>query len=162
MFLDPDDWYEPETLEKLYNQIEKYDNDLVFFGMYLYDDDKKQRKITYKRLKPFENVADKNTIILSELKEPFIVTCEATYKIYKKDFIIKNDIKFSDVRIAEDILFSVKSLCLAKTVSVLDEPFYNYRKHFSTTKQYQDKCLYDDLREESLLMNVLKMHILIY
>lgn len=37
MFLDPDDWYEPETLEKLYNQIEKYDNDLVFFGMYLYD-----------------------------------------------------------------------------------------------------------------------------
>ncbi len=48
-------------------------------------------------------------------------------KIYKRNFINRHDIKFSNAKLAEDHMFTFKSKILAGKILFIDKPFYNYR-----------------------------------
>ena len=52
--------------------------------------------------------------------------CMAQNKIYKKSFIINNNILFLDGIIHEDELFSFKIACLAKSMFIINDVTYNY------------------------------------
>lgn len=132
MYLDPDDWYELDAFEMAYNQITKYNNDIVFYNFYIYKENTKKRKVGAEYEKCL-NLADQGTNL--NARETFIPCCGCCWaKIYNKDFLIKNDCRFTETRYCEDQPFAVKTTILANSISVLNKPLYNYRKFTSINK----------------------------
>ena len=137
MFLDPDDWYELDACEKAYNQIVKNQNDMVFFNLYV----QKEKRYGYKSrisvlLREFEPVFEEQHINLAELDTIKLSTAWTWCQIYSKDFINKNNVRYSNDRFAEDLHFFIKAWINSKDVSILNEPLYNYRKAKTKTFDY--------------------------
>ena len=116
MFLDPDDEFLPTYCEKMYNCISECDVDLVKCNnidvtnegeLFIYYFDKDVHKKLIKNSdQPLKYVAIWNGI-------------------HKKDFVMKNNIKFPDY-FGEDIYFSVKEfLCMDKMIYLND--YFGYR-----------------------------------
>ena len=84
-------------------------------------------------------------------------------KLYKREIIIKNNVKFVSTKEkgTEDLLFNISYLEHSKTVYVLDLPLYHYRKdNFSSlTSSYKDKLFTD---WQKLLPNTLEVTFLFY
>ena len=133
MFLDSDDWLELDACEQLYNQITQNNNDFVYFNMFDYLNEQKIKKVINYKLKPFNKVFNEKDIKLYELTTPFISGAEPVYKIYKKSFLDKYDIRFSSERFGEDVPFYVKAIVNAESVSILNKPFYIYRKYLQSS-----------------------------
>ncbi len=126
MYLDSDDWLETDAFEKAYNQISKNENDILMFGFYVYKTNG-NKAVNKEKISAFKNVIDCPKINLKELNTNFLVWNVVWSQIYNREFLIKNDIKFSETREAEDQIFIVKAFLCADSVSVLNEPLYNYR-----------------------------------
>ena len=86
-------------------------------------------------------------------------------KIYQKDFIVKNNLKFLDNNIGEDVYFNLIAMFLANKVRILDYVGYNWfynNKSVSNTKQrkfeeidvfkFLNSC-YDELKKRKLIQN---------
>ena len=146
MFLDPDDWYEPEALEKAYNQISKNKNDIVFFTFkdHRFKNNKiVKSKIRYDRLAKFQSVMENNHINLMEFEEDWITASYTWAQIYSRDFLNKNNIRFPEERFTEDIPFFIKSVVCSRDISILNEPIYNSLRKVDTVvydyfKHYED------------------------
>lgn len=159
MFVDADDWLEPNTLEIISNNFKN--EDLFCFSYNRVFD----HKITPRDLK-IEGSFDANFIqrrmvglIGKELSDPSQADSLVTVwgKIYKSDFIKKNNIQFVETKIYgnEDALFNIQYLEFASNSKVLNLPLYNYRKnnYLSYTNLYkpylfqQWKTLYQKISE---------------
>ena len=137
MFLDPDDWYELDACEKVYNQIVKNKNEIVFFNLYM----QKEKTCGYKsticdRLQKFKPFFENQHINLASLDCICFPAVWTVVQIYSREFLNKNNIRYSDERFAEDLHFFVKAWISARDISILDEPLYNYRITNSKTFDY--------------------------
>lgn len=127
MFLDPDDWFELSACEDAYKQISENGNDMVFFNILTHNTPTNDVRIDWARLHPFCAHINNKRIKLSELSSPFMTTGEIWYKIYRTEFLKKNNIRFADVRLGEEEQFTTFAYLLADTVSVLPKCLYNYQ-----------------------------------
>lgn len=127
MFLDPDDWLEPDACEIAYKQISSNNNDVTYFNLKFYNETNCEYTFDYLRLKPFLSKLGKNSFSFEEINIPYMGFGEAVYKIYKKDFLNRNNIRFSENRFGEDIPFYIKTIISTNNVSVIDKPLYVYR-----------------------------------
>lgn len=127
LFLDSDDWIEPNTCEKLFNHAKKLDSDLVLFDVLWHLEKNKINKISY-----FSNKEDIDF-------ENFTFTCDFVKdkmmrgiygviwsKFYKTSFIKENNIQFPSHKIYNDIEFHFKTMLLAEKISYVPRCFYNY------------------------------------
>ena len=149
MFLDPDDWYELNACELCYNQISKNKNDFVIFPHYVYQEETKEIKLIKNRIKPFSDCLDNPNINPHELKNRFLINCYSVCQIYSKEFLNKNNIRYSNHRICEDVQFFVKDILETNNISILQKPLYNYRVRNSSTsfKAERYKELLDTKKE---------------
>lgn len=166
MFVDADDWLEPNALDIIsknfrgedlfcfsYNRV--FENKIVPRNLKIngvYESSFVQRRII--------------GLIGDELRDPSqadsIVT--AWGKIYKTEIIKKNEISFLDTKMigTEDALFNIQYLEFADKVNVLNLPLYNYFKvnNSSLTNLYkpylfqQWKTLYQKISEIILNKNI--------
>lgn len=128
-FIDPDDWIEPTMLEDAYNAAIANNAIVVrFLHRAYFQETKIFNKPHYKNaIKPnaYNSYQDIGQDCLYYSNSP----CN---KIYKREFLISNNILFSDARIAEDQPFSIK-LKLLSPFYYLDKVLYNYRIHNEST-----------------------------
>ena len=117
MYVDSDDTIDLNMCEELYNEINNKNCDVVICGNKVVAEDGKILK--EESAYPFAN-KDNNLINLLFGK------MAVWNKIYKKDLIVNNKILFRSKVWYEDLDFSVKTLLMAKNVSFIDKPFYNY------------------------------------
>ena len=104
MFIDADDvFYNCYSVELLYKKIKDLKLDLVISNI-LYERDKKREKY------------DANFVYMHG-------------KIYRREYLINNDIKFNDTRANEDNGFNNLLLLLGINYDVLDEITYIYREN---------------------------------
>lgn len=62
-------------------------------------------------------------------------------KLYKKDLIIHNDIKFlSEIKFAEDLLFNLEYLKYCSNIYLVDEPYYYYRFNANSLTRVFQTC----------------------
>lgn len=127
MFLDSDDMLVPEACEEAYNQISQNDNDLVIFDICEYIEDTGKKRYSNSKLKLFTKNKNGKSFKLFSIETPFLTGAESWYRIYKREFLNQNNIRFSEEKFCEDIPFSFKSYVLAKSVSILNKPLYIYR-----------------------------------
>ena len=127
MFLDSDDWLELNACEIAYNQISQNNNDFVYFNLKFFYEKTNEYKTDYIRLKPFISKVGMKSFCFENVDKTFMKFGEAVYKIYKKDFLNKYDIRFTSNKFGEDIPFYIKAVINTDNVSVIDTPLYIYR-----------------------------------
>lgn len=124
-FIDADDFIQPNILEKLIETAIKNKLDILHFNAQRVDESGMIKE--YYANFPF------NTKVISgidyyEFDFPFWKRLiEMWCRIYKRDFLIKNNLFFPEGIFFEDATFTLKSILLSRRFQYINEIYYNYR-----------------------------------
>lgn len=133
LFVDPDDWIESNTLEKLYEKFRQTNADIIQFNYKKYNDVSGDSKvIDLKALlkKRFKFDISKNGFYSwKNIKKGclYYLDLQVWNRAYRNEFIKKHGICFAPSKHGEDHLFTIKSLLFSDKIFFLDEILYNYR-----------------------------------
>ena len=126
IFLDSDDIYEKEAFEVLYDAIEKTDSDFVISSHYInLDGDMVKANLIptddeMVSFNPLENQETFDKLSLNHLVAPW-------GKIFKKEFLESNNIRFPEDSLCEDTYFYFKALISSNKITLLPkEHLYVY------------------------------------
>ena len=153
-FIDPDDWIELDTYEQLNRFIETHDSTVVEFNYKLYYDATKQfatSKHIDSFLKRYKfDIIKHQSYNWKNLKKLLLhYKSSSCTKVYKKSFLIDNEIMFSPHKNGEDIPFALAVVLSAERIDFINKEFYIYRRRpesSSNTLQKQDMLyLFDQI-----------------
>lgn len=128
LFLDGDDFFEPEMLEQSLKKAREDLADICLFDARLYNEKtKKYKEIDYivqrdyiPDILPFEGKTSPYV---------FNMTTGCPWsKLIKKSLIEKNQLEFMDLRRSNDVFFTYMALAVAERITVLPKVFVNYRQ----------------------------------
>lgn len=136
-FLDSDDWYEEDFLEKLYNNLIENNSDVSMCNPKMaYDNIEKNSKINTYFFKSIE-LEKTPREILGILAMPVVWN-----KLYKKNIIVNNKIKFPNYSFCEDVEFLYKTFLYVNKVSKIEDDLYNYyQREDSVTKKIKEESI---------------------
>ncbi len=149
-FVDSDDYVFPTTYEKAYDKAKESGNDIVIFnfeclledGTELHPDVKKYFNVA----SYFKNNEVSENFNYRDIKENILrVSWNIWNKIYKRDFINKNKIKFINT-FFQDSPFHLEAMILAKNISFINENLYSYRiqnPSSVTNTHYKSRKIFD-------------------
>lgn len=137
MFIDADDWVEPEMIESLHELILKHQAGVSACRYveshqteFLSRDEKKDGQVT---------IAEGQVEAGIQLLLPWSVYC----KLYRADLL--HNIRLKKYKIAEDLLFNTDIICEGKLDKVvfIDIPYYHYfiRDNSAIRQEYQKKYI---------------------
>ncbi len=146
LFLDSDDWLEPNTLNKLNNVCKEFNSDMVCFRLQLVSDE----KIICESKSLFHD----NTVI-NEDKSPLINIIMGSYHLNSvcnkavKATVAKESLfdysVFQHIRQSEDLLQVMEFLNKAGSVLFINDVFYNYYVRESSVTKAFNKERYKDI-----------------
>ena len=113
MFIDSDDTFEPE-ITKILSETEK-DTDMLIFGFRQNFQSRAEDKV-YSLTSPFSIDEYYKNNLLNQVWN----------KVYRRDFINSNNIRFKDYRYGEDRIFNAEILRLQPVVKAIPDVLYNY------------------------------------
>lgn len=153
MFLDSDDWIDLNTCKIAYKTVTEYKADIVMWSYIREFETKSLSKKIFDKNDEFLVFEGKEArmiqrrmvgLIDTELKIPENIDALVTAwgKIYRKDIIIKNNVKFIDTKEigTEDALFNLHVFGHAGKIVFINEYFNHYRKDNvqSLTSNYKE------------------------
>ena len=123
-YVDSDDWVELNMFEKMVDAIEKYDCDFVECQWdYARSEDNRQPTKSFG--KPgYMNLTDSNT--RSEFVASKVALVSLWDKVFKKSFIVDNDIFCPEKIVNEDIFFAYLTFVYARSYYYLEDILYHY------------------------------------
>lgn len=126
-FIDADDFWKPQLLEKAYEQAEKYDADLCLYQNAVYDEiTGSAAGVPYAAWLPSSSQAFRPAEYADRL---FQMTAPAPgYRIYRRDMIRKYGLTFLPQHIAEDIYFVFLSMAFAERICFIREVYAFLRR----------------------------------
>lgn len=142
LFLDGDDFFEKDMLEKAISKIKKDDADICIFGARKYIE-KTKEFIKYDALNP-KYIPDK--LPFAGKDNPYIFNmCSATpwNKLIKKSLVEEWQIRFMPLRRSNDVYFVRFATAVAQRITVLNEVFVNYRQSSGSLQATNDKTPLD-------------------
>ena len=162
MFLDPDDEYTSDACEVLYDTIQKYDSDFVS-GNYVKYENGKYVPMNWNFLELDDNdIIQVNTI--DENTDLFKTNPSVWAKIFKKEFVLDNKIKFPEYLPAQDLVFVGECLLKSSNTVFINKPVLKYQtssnvdnknKHVSVTSKKSKKNLKGFIKSYNLFYNLL-------
>lgn len=124
MFVDSDDFLTPNSCELLYNAIKEHDVEFVSAN-FLFTNNK---GVPWKEPMFSEKFQSRYLNIDEYLYSFYLINSTVWNKIFKKDFLDKNRLKFKVGLLAEDAVFTTLAFLKAKETYYLKDIVYNYRQ----------------------------------
>ncbi len=126
-FVDSDDFVAPDMFEKIIRRMEETNAEVAVSNPYIYDMESKE-------IYPYRNMLDVYRLSLlggfPAVREPKVFSLLGSWdKVYCRSLLVSETIRFPVNRIYEDAPFSYRALALAKSVTVVKESYYYYRKN---------------------------------
>lgn len=163
-FVDSDDWVDSNIYEMMYNSIEESKSDICVCGRKTYSSNE---KLNYKL-----DITDETIDFRYHKVEEYVSkrlfykhTVSSCNKLYSKEIIEKNNIRFKDVSYvgSEDTLFNYSILCCANSIRCIGKVYYNQlSREGSTARTYKPgymnrtanmiKCMSDYSKEINSMM----------
>ncbi|MBR6722254.1 Stealth CR1 domain-containing protein [bacterium] len=147
-FVDPDDWVELEMYEQMYNQAKNLNSEIVICDYKKHQEgtNKNWTPITFEYAKsatqtikldvPCNKNIEKNLL----MESLFVSPCYSWNKLVKRNLILENDIRFSNIKCYEDVIFILKSFIYSNNFSYVNKSFYHYRiRKNSTVRTYENR-----------------------
>ena len=124
MFMDHDDYYDKDVCEVLYNKITEENVDMVFCNFnHVLDDG-----TIIKHVNTYKDESEVKIKIIDDNNHFCSLTPSIWTKIFRKSFIINNNIWFPEGILGEDLSFFIHSLIKANGIIFLNNYYgYNYR-----------------------------------
>ena len=127
VFLDSDDFFEPDLLEVQYNQCEKYGADIGLCAANLFDDAAQIFRrapwlldMQYINEQPFNRKLLKNDIFKCTRFSPWT-------KMFSAEFVRREQLLFQNLQRANDCYFVMSALALAEKIVAVDKVLVHYR-----------------------------------
>ena len=155
-FLDSDDFFELNMLEKAYEACSTYNLDFVVFRSDFYDNDTNTFIPQYDTIRK-DLLPRKKIFSYKDIKKDIfnIFVGWVWDKLYRREFAISNNLLFQAQRTTNDLLFAFTALVKAKRIMVMDEVLAHHRislqSSLSRTREQSWRCFYNALlalREE--------------
>lgn len=128
LFVDPDDWIEQGLLAEIVPLAKNNNSDVIVFG--------------YNEISTYSNYRDMrrpkaNHLFYNEsqiINSFFLLEEQSLFnqiwnKLYKRELILKCNIKFSDISIGEDTIFNMEVFKNARVIETVPVAYYNYLKN---------------------------------
>ncbi len=161
IFLDSDDFFEPEMLEKMVAKAEEDGSDMVVCGFLSFDN---ETEVDDHEAKISEVYLAMSPLSPQERSVDLFSICSAAVwtKLFKSEFIKNNNLQFNN-EYAEDIPFSYTAMALSSKISLLADCFVHYREKrpgqitFDKHKKHGANVflplaeLYDNLKKKNLI-----------
>lgn len=119
MFIDSDDWIEPQTLEVIYKTFQEIDANSIIYDGYYFDEDVQKRRSG--------SIINCNRGYLEYTPNTICQGSDYLLKAYKTDSIKDNNIYYPVGINFEDGEFYFKYFSLNPKTYIIDEKLYNYR-----------------------------------
>jgi len=146
-FVDGDDWVEAKMYEQMYAIAKKNDLDIQICSVKILNPDGKPSKVECDYNKHIGKKFKEDTIVFHRhdiADEIFKMSRFAWNKIYKRSFLIRNQVFFSSNRYYQDNLFFFIAFFMAERISITRSQFYNYlfqREESTSSKKYKPLAL---------------------
>lgn len=133
MFVDADDWLEPDCCQSFINRVQKEPNTEILIGKPFLNKEEKEQKVqnTYNEDKIIATPEERKELLISILddnKSKYHYVESVWSKLFHKEFLLKNNISFQEnLRIGEDCLFTYKAYNKAKKIYYINKSIYHYR-----------------------------------
>lgn len=128
LYVDSDDYIDKGLIEKALDKIDETGADVVIFGAITVKNNRKSEGIYSINKIPAE-YKEKILTIKDYEQNLFQFFPTAWCKLYRRDFLEQNNIKFQPIRDGEDQLFYIHTLLTAKKIYILNENLYYYTKN---------------------------------
>lgn len=137
MFLDSDDYLDETACEKLYNKALKEKLDMVVFDFYRVEENELKPVI----INDFNNssLKENNNLLLD-------INLGPCNKLYKRELITKNNIKFIENLKYEDTTFVVETINNAKLIGKHNEILHYYVIHKQSETTVRDERVFDIIK----------------
>lgn len=144
IFLDADDFFEPDMLEKMYLKSIEDNADVCLCGAKKYNE-KTGEFIHAENYFETKYIPENVPFSAKEFsRNLYTITTPATWtKLFKKSFVDENGIQFMPLRKSNDLYFTYTNLALAKRITYVAKDFVNYRIENEGSLQGQRKFTYD-------------------
>ena len=148
-FLDSDDFFELDMLEKAYKKLKETNAQFVAFDSDLYLNDEKifktAKHIDKDALPPYEPFHRR-----SMTNNPFRVFIGWAWdKLYDTEFVRQNQLTFQVQRTTNDMAFVFSAVVIAERIAWIDEKLAHHRKNvgssLSNTRENSWHCFHDAL-----------------
>ena len=163
MYVDSDDWIDVRTCEKAVFKAKEHAADLVMWPYIREFPNRSAPKVIFSEEKTFHAAECRELqrrmigLLGAELAHPESADalCTAWGKLYRRELIAQNDIRFTDLqRIGtyEDGLFNLQYLSHVKSAVFIPDYLSHYRKNTGVTSKYREqlaakwKNLFSDMR----------------
>lgn len=132
-FIDGDDWIEKNTIETIFSNVKEFD--MLTFGFNWIFAEKLTVDLRFQK----DEIFDKN--IENEIFRNNINTA-VWNKVFKREIIIKNNLKFPELKGAEDYLFIYEYLLRCQRVKKISIPLYNYNQRENSLSNKKKEYYY--------------------
>lgn len=128
LFLDCDDIFADTLVEKCVYKADKFMADIVIYKAVSFDTRTHRKTMLNDAINKYKKYCN-STFSINELPDnifnSFLV--QAWNKFYRKEFIMKNNLAFQNIKRSNDLYFSQMSLVLAERIILIDEYLLSYR-----------------------------------
>lgn len=149
-FLDADDFFEPDMLEKAVESAEKYRADYVVFNADRFFQDREVFEDIPWSIR-FEDLPPYMPFSYRQLTDNVFLSFVgwAWDKLYRRSFVLEHDLWFQEQRTTNDMLFVFSALVCAKRIAVVDKTLIHQRRGssqtLSVTREKSWHCFHDAL-----------------
>lgn len=149
-FLDSDDFFEYDMIEKAYNKAEETKAQIIVFRAdRYYEEENRFETIRWtlrdKELPPYRPM-DFHTFTGNVFK---IFVGWAWDKLFLRSFVEENNLRFQEIRTSNDMLFVFSAIVSAQRIEILDETLAHQRRgnlaSLSNTREKSWNCFYKAL-----------------
>ncbi len=132
IFLDSDDFFEADMLEKMVSKAEEDHSDIVIAGYYIFDNHTKLKTLDIKIQKEYLQKSPADPKDFGD--KLFCISPAAMWtKLVRKDLILNNNILFDEqAHWADDVFFNDCALVNAKKISLMEDCFAYWRTNVPT------------------------------
>lgn len=141
-FVDSDDWVEANMYEILLDEIKRSNRDIVYCKFF-------RDNGTEEKVHQLDGTVAYLLVDSDEKRKEFICSNCLGYgvwdKIYKKDFLVKNQIYFPENVAYEDIFFSGLYYLYAERIAIVNYELYHYFVNENSTVLKKNADYHDDI-----------------
>ena len=142
--VETDDYVRPEMFKHLYELAEKNDLDFIKADFYRFNHDEEGKELLYLN-KLTDNISYYNRVVNPRIeKEVFKFVMNTWSGIYKREFLIKNNIRHNETPGAsyQDTDFWFQTFSFAERAYFVDKPYYMNRRDNPNSSVYSNKKIY--------------------
>jgi glycosyltransferase involved in cell wall biosynthesis len=149
-FLDSDDFFELDMLEKAYSTCLSNKLDFVVFRSDIYNNDRNIFVPQYATIRT-DLLPRKEIFSYRDIEKDIfkVFVGWAWDKLFRREFVISNNLLFQEQRTTNDLLFVFSALVKAKRIMVLDDVLAHHRtslnSSLSRTREKSWRCFYNAL-----------------